>query len=347
MNTIYFLILVSGFQEQIFKDVSKNAAMTRLNIKSGHIIIEEEFSKNEKGFEKKYLKEYWFAGNKNRLDSKDFFNGEWSSKRLFQCVNCPQDGQVINGWDEKGLVVKIGKIEEQAWYVQKGINPIINGDPICLGYNLNGLNLLRKTDFGILLNPEPLKNKKINQIEFKNSKCFSLEWDEDSGRHYSYVVSPSHGWNILQIKSNALIKGEKYEVQVDSNFPSEATNGIWFPNKIEILVSLNGKIQDLTRLTVTADKLNQPIDPKIFTAEGMGFSENTVVLNSRNGKYFSVHDGKLEPYDIVASNRTKKSSTNFVDNSEHSIFRKIITYSFAFILGIIGVLFIFLKFRKL
>lgn len=316
MNIILVTLLQVFLQvDQEANEIGKKIVASRRNITSGHIQVTGSSNKDGKGHTKSFYWEFWFSGDKLRQDSTQYdlgpmFEGKYVPSRNVKCLNCPNSGFAIYGVDAKQVSFNVVKIED--WPKSKGKNNTIILDPRKIGFVSTGVYFLDEFDFDIFTNLNKLKNFSMSSTVYQGFNCTKFEWDEQSGAHVTYIISPRHSYNPLLIsyliKEKDKIAGTTLEVE----FPEKISGSAWFPTKLRTITKNNNEVLRDEIFEIISDNLNQKIDPTIFTVNGLNLKYSHVIIDKskENGKeiFLSVSDDGIREF--TPSSETSKTAIN-------------------------------------
>lgn len=266
----------------------------RNRIESGHVTIT-----SKDGVEKStILHEFWFDREHSRYDRVDLetAKAEMTGRRIVLCKYCPTKGYYIRHSFSPNAPVATAA--EALKIIDPDAAALAIFDTRTLGLSLPGLTTEAKMNDLFRWPPE------VEQV---------LATEQDDKDRYLTVVTTIPGRDLSaklwfsETKDRSLVKAENRTGEMGKSYVStmscemelQTNLKCWLPSKIEFTRLLDAKIIKHREYAIQYESMNQPLDPALFTIEGIQLPPGTTVVRNRYHNPYDVIDknGKPVEYD--------------------------------------------------
>jgi len=283
-STLMLAAVISGQAQEPLPTIAEliqKLHAPRQAIESYELVIDQQ---QVEGDSEPHLWRIWRDGTHYRTDHLHSFNGAGSFARLIQCEDCERKGATFTmNYDVVPNPGATGSLKPNSSIVKP----------------LGDLKL-RIEDFGAM--SEELINtmhrgintyndrsdwtkKRVERCIWKDKPAFRIVMERhkaSSTTLFEVTFLPECGFAAVQAKSS-WNEGEKRVLNVSESDLSLVA-GIWLPKVCVYTKHVDGKLTERATQKVDFRKLNQPIDPKVFTLRGMDLTPGTLIQDDQDGE---------------------------------------------------------------
>jgi hypothetical protein len=245
------------------------------------------------------IRTIWIDGNKIRgeiIREK----GPNVGSRFVSCLNCEKEGYGFDWVDLPGSAASMHLIS--APNKPLGLRDAI--DPRHLGYTFTMIDMLRHGEtrldaiIGATNRHEPtIRSEKLDGVDCWVLRWKLKNWDSD----ITVWIAPSKGNNVVRLKA---VDAPNTVIVVDSDVVPVGKSGLWFPRRVVLEKREGEKLILHETVEVEQVKLNEPIDPTIFTFAAL--PEGTYVQMPDPKQSGFIRNGKID---------TNRPTTHFQDTT--------------------------------
>lgn len=262
------------------EEIEKAVLTRRRSIRRGMVSLEAKISGINSQFDEDRSTTIWFDYDKNKIRSdvvNHWKNREEPAYRMIQCSNCERPNYYVD-YEEKPLknaVTSITLAPLTDEVRKKRLSEIF--DPRMLGLVAAESTTLRHYHFESILNSGDRDKPQLRRDRWKEADCWVISFRINRRVNYELWVVPSHGYNVARNIIESHRGGKPYRATVEAEAAPVGNSGLWFPRTCIYEAVSDGKLIDKEELRVTNISLNEPIEDKVFTLEGMDIAPDTTI----------------------------------------------------------------------
>lgn len=282
-------------------EIEKAALDARLAIRSMYVRLSFDNGTlpPQPGKEYAGVRTVWLDGKKIRSEVVYSKGPNTVGLREVNCLHCEKDGYGVSWLARPNTAASLHPIGAPG---RPGFDQVI--DPRLLGYYPAISAMLRPSQsrldaiFSPDRNPPTVATEQLNGTE-----CRVLQWTMKDGLGAAVWVAPSKGNNIVRIK---LEDATSVDLLVSEDVTAVGQSGLWFPRVVRYETYKAGELTRREVVRIEEVRLNEPIDPSVFTLAGLALTEGTYVQTPDAKQSGFLRDGKID---------TSRPKTRFEDTA--------------------------------
>jgi hypothetical protein len=154
-------------------------------------------------------------------------------------------------------------------------------DPKVLGIIPNQPTLANRYNLNSYIGSEASKNGTVEKGIWKGKSCYIVTFNSGKSQ-IRYWVVPEMDYSVISIERKYPLDKLKKPSEHDrtrTEYQKDTKSGIWFPKKINFKRLRNGTIRTTEYASIKLVSLNEPIDPEVFSLNGIGITPGARVRN--------------------------------------------------------------------
>lgn len=141
-----------------------------------------------------------------------------------------------------------------------------------------------------------VESEAVRPIVVDKKQCLEYSWTSSvpTGRFQGkVVVSPEQGYAVL--RSEVRVQSDQVDLtqSMENRVAPFGAPEVWIPVESHFTSTEGGRVRREQKLAIRPSMVNQAIDPKLFTLQGMNIPEGTRFLVSPSAKIFNWDGSKL------------------------------------------------------
>jgi hypothetical protein len=260
----------------------------REKIKSAHVTMSaRDMVKNNH-----MIFEYWYDTKHSRFDQiLDVKNAP--SRRNILCVHCPKEGYFIQHVPSDTPLFGSAATSQKMDDPKNRTFRILDTRTLGLSENVSPEAEVEK----ILAYPATAKVMKAN-TEVAGYQVYEISVAERMATK-KFWFSEKQNNSLVKIEGIRAIGKAPDQVSFECELTFYPEIQTWLPHKITHKGELGGKPKHET-YEIKFDSINQPLDPKLFTLEGVNLPPQTVVVTRRPHQPYDIvnDEGKITKLDL-------------------------------------------------
>ncbi|NIP54185.1 MAG: hypothetical protein GWN00_30075 [Aliifodinibius sp.] len=147
---------------------------------------------------------------------------------------------------------------------------------------------------------------KLSTEGTEKGQCYKLygerEYGDNLKQRIEIEIDPSQGYNVTKMQVYSNLYSEGPIIVLDATYTDGKTNGEFYFPKTYQYRFVGGDVTEIIDVNFSDVVINQPVDDKVFTFEGMGVPPGTKLIDMRYGDHIhSYYKGlPAEQLDILA-----------------------------------------------
>lgn len=139
--------------------------------------------------------------------------------------------------------------------------------------------------------------RSVKEVERNHQKCLQLSQALKLGQEARHWIRPDQSYSVCAADITSSVDGHQRgsRVEIETQEVPTPTGMLWFPRQIEVFESIDNQERLIFLEDIDEVDFVTPIDPRIFTVEGMGATEGTHVATSNKPGQI-IHQGKPVPW---------------------------------------------------
>ena len=132
--------------------------------------------------------------------------------------------------------------------------------------------------------------------QFKGEECCIVRYEQKSRRNVkrSVWILPAKDFSVVRVESEGTSDQRQWKCTFESDLKQYGKQGIWYP-KSGTYVDINsqtGEVFQKETINVLDASLNEAVAPEVFSLDGMGIPEGTLVRGSAFPAGQHIWDGR-------------------------------------------------------
>ncbi len=268
-------------------DSLKSAALTtRRSIRTADVTIKRAINDGSGEGSQKWR--IWMDGNKIRGDYTP--EPPEPTDRLVHCIGCDRDGWGLYYTEKRNFAADFRPSDT---FAQGELFAAVS--PKHFGYSLSQLQSSSRVGFEGVFGAPRDGSKSVSIVEHEGMKCWRLSWTtgpKERPVSWTAIVAPEQGGQIVLLQGEGTTSGKPFRETTTSKL--KKWGEFWYPESV-IFEQTSGAVLATREVSTFHDvKINQPVDPTVFTFKGIKMlSSVPVALPNPKGNGF-IRDGKIE-----------------------------------------------------
>ncbi len=256
------------------EDIEQKVMSSRRELRSGVISVEFD-SRGAKDHYRGKATTY-FSGKLRRRDLVVPYEREDPKSRSYREVICLGETKAVSYSDQVGEGTRTMLTYSDLTQIDPGRFDYGFADPRLIGLAAIEYSNLVHYHLEDLFARSDRTGVKLESSSAGGRDCWKLSYKLHNGTLEEVYIDSDRGWNVVK----RVTMDDETDVLVDTIESELAQFGSpprWFPSKCRYWRSEKGKITNEETLTVKVIQFNQPVDPKLFTLEGMNILAGTMI----------------------------------------------------------------------